>query len=149
MNQWTPAVLKQLKKDGKIRDYHIHENKDNSKGTKIPASEKKSKQKNWLKLNLHYWAIQNKMELKSEHVFHPERDWRFDHAFEEIMVAIEYEGIFSEKSRHTTISGFIGDVEKYNAAQALGWRIIRLTAKDYKTVLKQLNHYVNTKNVHR
>ena len=85
------------------------------------------------------WANQQKVKLEPEHVFHPHRKWRFDWAFPGIKVAVEYEGLFSSKSRHTTVNGFIGDVEKYNQATVLGWRVIRVTARDYKDVLSLLN----------
>jgi hypothetical protein len=43
------------------------------------------------------------------------------------MIAIEVEGLVKKgKSRHTTISGYIGDTEKYNEAIRHGWRVIRL-----------------------
>lgn len=146
MSTWTPAILKQLQKDGKIRGYHIHaQKKCKDTSPKMPA--KKSKEKDWLNWNLPFWANEKGLELKEEFVFHQDRKWRFDWCFPVLMVAIEYEGIMGKKSRHTTIKGYSGDVEKYNAAQALGWRIIRLTAIDYKSVLQKLNDYANTKNV--
>lgn len=65
-----------------------------------------------------------------EHEFHPERKWRFDLAIPSFKVAIEYEGVFSAKSRHTTISGYTEDCVKYNEAQILGWAVLRYTAKN-------------------
>jgi very-short-patch-repair endonuclease len=56
------------------------------------------------------------------------RRFRFDYAMPEIKLAIEYEGIFSAKSRHTTVAGFMRDAVKYNEATILGWRVIRITA---------------------
>lgn len=47
------------------------------------------------------------------------------------MLAIEYEGLMAEKSRHTTIDGFTGDCDKYNAAVLLGYKVLRYTAKNY------------------
>ena len=60
-----------------------------------------------------------------------ERDrrlWRFDWAWPDLKVAIEYEGLMSAKSRHITITGFSKDCEKYNAAALLGWQEYRFTA---------------------
>jgi len=48
-----------------------------------------------------------------------------------LKVAVEYEGIYG-KSRHTTMSGYTGDCEKYNEAQILGWRVLRFTAKNIR-----------------
>ncbi len=54
--------------------------------------------------------------------FAPPRRWRFDLAWPARMLAVEIEG-----SVHRTRERFEADVEKYNAAGALGWRVIRIT----------------------
>ena len=69
---------------------------------------------------------------ETEYRFHETRKWRFDYALPDKKIAVEYEGLFSAKSRHTSIKGFLGDVEKYNAATMLGWRVLRLTAVNIK-----------------
>ena len=62
-----------------------------------------------------------------EYRFHPTRKWRFDAAWPNNMLALEIEGgIFSE-GRHTRGKGFIQDLEKYNSATVLGWRILRVS----------------------
>ena len=61
-----------------------------------------------------------------EHRFSPPRRWRFDFAWPELKIAAELEGgTFTEKSRHTTGTGFRKDCEKYNAATLQGWRVFR------------------------
>lgn len=70
----------------------------------------------------------------SEYKFHEKRKWRFDFALPEIKVAFEYEGIYSEKSRHTTLKGFKGDCEKYNEAALAGWRVLRYAAGTVKNL---------------
>ena len=80
-----------------------------------------------------------KLPFVEEHKFHPTRKWRFDFAIPERMIAIEYEGIFSEKSGHTTHKGYIKDTEKYNEAAKLGWTVLRYTAKTYKEVIDDIN----------
>ena len=77
-----------------------------------------------------------------EHRFHDSRKWRFDYALPAIMVAIEIEGI-GGVSRHTTITGYAKDCEKYREAAALGWRVLRFTqgecvARDFGTTLHRL-----------
>lgn len=62
-----------------------------------------------------------------EHVFHSHRKWRFDYAFPEHKVALEVEGGVWTGGRHTSSRGFLGDMEKYNAAACLGWRLLRCT----------------------
>jgi hypothetical protein len=80
----------------------------------------------------------------AEYRFHPTRKFRYDYAwpvnlvcrseagneFEAIEVnmplALEQEGAVWVQGRHTRGSGFVKDMEKYNEAAALGWRILRV-----------------------
>lgn len=62
-----------------------------------------------------------------EYRFDPSRRWRFDYAIPAHKIAIEVEGGVWTQGRHTRPAGFIGDMEKYNAAAVLGWRILRTT----------------------
>ncbi len=60
-----------------------------------------------------------------EHKFHPSRRWRFDFAFPDRMCAVEIEGGVWTGGRHTRGSGFVADMQKYNAAAELGWFVFR------------------------
>lgn len=75
-----------------------------------------------------------KIDFVAEYKFHETRKWRFDIAIPSMKVAIEYEGIMSRKSRHTTVTGYTKDCEKYNAATIAGWRILRYNAINYKSL---------------
>lgn len=66
-------------------------------------------------------------QFEPEHRFHPDRKWRFDWAWPDAKIAIEYEGLIAARSRHRTIKGYHNDTEKYNAAVLLGWRVLRFT----------------------
>jgi len=68
-----------------------------------------------------------------------DRKWRFDWAISSLKIGIEFEGLMSEKSRHTTIKGFSGDTQKYNAAQELGYIVLRYTVLNYKDLLTDLD----------
>ena len=80
-----------------------------------------------------------------EYKFCPERRWRFDYAFVKQKIAVEQEGGVWALGRHTRGSGFIKDLEKYNKAVLLGWRVLRYTPdqmlceaiEDLKTILKK------------
>lgn len=136
--KWTENDIK----NSAVAKLNQHLNLSNSTPLKPSNSvvlKKLSPQKDWLDLNLQYWANEKGVELVPEYKFHKKRKWRFDWAFPSIKVAVEYEGLFSKKSRHTTIKGYQGDIEKYNAATIEGWKVIRVTAKDYKKVIGQLN----------
>ena len=55
------------------------------------------------------------------------RDWRFDFAWVDYMIAVEAEGGKWLIGRHQRPEGFEDDCRKYNAAQRLGWRVFRYT----------------------
>ena len=99
-----------------------------NKSTSTKKNGDGSKAKSEIEMVLKHGGYDYVKELK----FHPSRKWRFDFAIESLRIAIEYEGIMSEKSRHTTISGMSRDCEKYNTAQLLGWKVLRFTALNYK-----------------
>lgn len=68
-------------------------------------------------------------EVVAEHRFHPEREWRFDFYLPQSRLAIEVEGgVWIEGGgRHNRGKGFLGDLEKYNEAQAMGIKVLRFT----------------------
>ena len=86
-------------------------------------------------------------EPVKEFRFHPHRLWRFDYAWPELRLALEVEGgVFARKGatkcdkcglvpagRHATGAGFLGDIEKYNAATRYGWRLVRVTPQMMRT----------------
>ena len=69
----------------------------------------------------------------TEHRFHPIRKWRFDYAWPEHRIALEVEGGVWVGGRHTSGAGFVKDMEKYNEAACLGWRIIRCQPRELCT----------------
>lgn len=78
-----------------------------------------------------------------EHRFHADRKWRFDFCWPDKMVAVEQEGgVFAVSyykdnktggvrkhigGRHNTGKGFVEDLNKYNTATSMGWRVLRFT----------------------
>ena len=72
------------------------------------------------------------LAFSKEHKGIPGRLYRFDFAIHSLMVAIEYEGLNSTKSRHTTLSGYTWDCDKYNLAALHGWKVLRYTAMNYR-----------------
>lgn len=100
-----------------------------------------SREKAWINEQLMEFTEVRCLKLKREYKFHYARAWRFDWAIPALKIAIEYEGIFSEKSRHTTHSGFTGDTDKYNDAQGLGWTVYRYTAMNYESLTSDLQSH--------
>lgn len=64
--------------------------------------------------------------------FSPPRRWRFDYAWEAGKVALEVEGGVWTGGRHTRGKGFLADMEKYNTATVMGWRVLRVTPDQLK-----------------
>ncbi len=75
-----------------------------------------------------------------EHKFSPDRKFRFDWAIitTHCKIGIEYEGLMSKKSRHTTVTGFSKDTEKYNLAASLGWIVLRYTAMTHQNMMRDV-----------
>lgn len=147
---WNKKHIKGLQATGKIRGFIDNDNAvrepSRSRGKKGNVIPKASKEKAWMGWNLMHWANENALELKTEYKFSDDRKFRFDWAFPAVKIAIEYEGLNSYKSGHTTMSGFTSNTDKYNLAQAQGWIVLRFTLLNYKSLPKQLNDAFNNGN---
>jgi hypothetical protein len=136
---WTQKDLDNLKSKGlNVQGLKTNTSEQKKSKVKIPKLEPKglSYMKNYLKIM--------KIEFVTELVFHPDRKWRFDIAIPKMKCAVEYEGLISNKSGHTTIDGYTKDTEKYNQAQKLGWKVLRYTVKNYKDFINDFE-YLKTK----
>lgn len=128
--KWSKTILKQLAKDGMIKNVHFP-----------PEPEKKiqiPKEIGPYKLHIEAVLKRSGLNFTAELEFSPDRKFRFDWAIEDLKVAIEYEGIFSDKSGHTSLKGYTKDVIKYNLAVKLGWKVLRYTAKNYLDIESDL-----------
>lgn len=135
---WTEDDLKRLQSKGlKIND------------PKAKASEEKPKPKIKIeKISIEKKIIEFTLQdlkgkglidhFETEFRFDEVRKFRFDWAIPSKKIAIEYEGIMSKKSRHTTIEGYSKDIQKYNLATGIGWSILRYTAVNYKEIEQDL-----------
>lgn len=70
---------------------------------------------------------------RTEYRFHQSRRWRFDAAWPEIKLAIEFHGGVHIGGRHTRGTGFTKDREKMNSAQLLGWTVLEVTPEHVKS----------------
>jgi len=75
-----------------------------------------------------FWVLftTGAIEPEKEYRFHPERKWRFDFAFIEQKIAVEIEGNawnVRGGGRHMRDT----DLDKYNQAALLGWRVFRFS----------------------
>lgn len=110
-----------------------------SRAVKIPKELPKGVQH--IKNHLTFLKIPFVQELK----FHSIRKFRFDFAIPDLMIAIEYEGLNSEKSGHTTLVGYTEDCVKYNLAAIDGWSILRYTAVNVESLAKDLRELIKSK----
>ena len=76
-----------------------------------------------------------KIEFEQEFKFHPKRKWRADFHLVEKMILVEVEGGIWSGGRHTRGKGYLGDMEKYNAATMMGYRVIRFSTEQVKSGL--------------
>lgn len=137
---WTIQKIAQLKKDGKIVAYTLPKESNKPGGRKTSKHfAKRSKEKEWIGWNLLCWTMEKCVGLEEEYRFDEVRRWRFDWCIPALKLAIEYNGVFSDKSRHLTAVGHTGDLNKLNAAQAQGWKVIQLSPLNYKELLTELN----------
>lgn len=103
----------------------ISEFKELRKQGRVGKKQKGDKAKNEM------GAILARYGFDKEYRFDKSRRFKFDWANEAAKVAIEYEGLMSEKSGHTTITGYTSNCDKYNLAACQGWRVLRYTALNY------------------
>jgi len=75
------------------------------------------------------WFKQHGIEAVAEYRFAPPRKWRADF-FIAPDILLEVEGAVWTQGRHTRGSGFVKDMEKYNQAAVLGYRILRTTPSE-------------------
>ena len=139
---WTENDLKNLKAKG----YKV----DDSKSGEIAIIKKKkiekvSIEKNTIELFLKQFQQQGLIKsYETEYKFDEVRKFRFDWCIPELRLAIEYEGIVSEKSGHTTITGYSNNCVKYNLAVTQGWNILRYTALNYLELYSDLEKIFKT-----
>lgn len=74
------------------------------------------------------------VECVKEFRFSKTRRWRFDYALPDYKIAIEVEGGIWKYGRHNRATGFIKDIEKYNEATLMGWKILRTTPQNLNSL---------------
>ena len=76
-----------------------------------------------------------KIEFEQEFKFHPKRKWKADFHLIGKKILVEVEGGIWSGGRHTRAKGYIGDMEKYNAATMMGYQVIRFSTEQVKSGL--------------
>ncbi len=135
MSRWniSPKDLDKMVADGKLRGWKDVGNKPGPKPDqqKLPAAKPKGANRinDILKL-----LDDAGISYQTEYRFHPERRFKFDIAFPELMIAVEYEGLVAtgKKGGHQTKAGYAANCTKYNLAASMGWKVYRYTSRNYK-----------------
>lgn len=73
-----------------------------------------------------------------EYRFAPPRRWRFDYCWPEQFVAVEVEGGVFAGGRHTRGAGYRADLQKYNTATLMGYRVLRYLPEQLTASLDDL-----------
>ena len=73
------------------------------------------------------------IEFDQEFKFHPSRMWRADFHLKGKKILVEVEGGIWSNGRHTRGKGYLGDLEKYNAATMMGYQVIRFSTEQVKS----------------
>lgn len=138
---WKESDIRKKEKAGTIRGAVIPKRVKLEGSERIPPD--KSKALIWLEWNLWYFCNEKALTLKKEYQFSEDRRFRSDWAIEAHKILIEFEGgIFMECGGHNSARGIQRDIDKYALAEKLGYKVIRLTALNYSTVLKTLNELI-------
>ena len=110
-----------------------------TKRAKAPAKRRDSSLELQLALQLDAMAASQDADASFFNRYHREykfdlkRRWRFDFAWLTEAIAVEVEGGHWAGGRHTRGSGFDADCEKYAAAAAAGWAVLRVTSTHIKS----------------
>ena len=75
------------------------------------------------------------IQFEQEFLFHPTRKWRADFHIVGQKLLIEVEGGIWSNGRHTRAKGYLDDMEKYNAVQVSGYRLLRFSTEQVKSGL--------------
>ena len=73
------------------------------------------------------------VSFEQEFKFHPDRKWRADFHIVGHKLLVEVEGGIWSGGRHTRGKGYQADMEKYNAAVGLGYRVLRFSTEQVKS----------------
>ena len=102
----------------------------------IPAMSERKPNQAHLLLEKHLTELDIQF-VKEYHFALPKRHWRFDYLLcdgEEnvtsLNVAVEIEGGLFSAGRHTRGKGYQADLDKYNAATMMGYRVLRFSTAD-------------------
>ena len=75
----------------------------------------------------------HKIKFEQEFQFKADRKWRADFHLIGMGILVEVEGGIWSGGRHTRGKGYLGDLDKYNAATMMGYQVIRFSTEQVKS----------------
>lgn len=114
-----------------IADYKANYLKPRREKRRVSVKKVKTASEGEAVLSLHLKA--HNIEFVQEFRFNPERKWRADFHLVDTKILIEVEGGVWSNGRHTRGKGYIGDMEKYNSAAVLGYKVLRFSTEQVKS----------------
>ena len=85
-----------------------------------------------------------KIAFQEEYQFHPTRKWRSDFYITDTKLLIEVEGGIWTNGRHTTATGYLGDMEKYNEVSKMRFFLLRFNTQQVKSgfAIKEIQQFL-------
>ena len=100
---------------------------------KRPASVKKERVVSEGEAVLSQHLRAHNISFEQEFQFNADRKWRADFHLIGMGILIEVEGGIWSNGRHTRGKGYLGDLDKYNAATMMGYQVIRFSTEQVKS----------------
>jgi very-short-patch-repair endonuclease len=135
-----PTISDVLKSPCGSRNQHLVE--ANGVVKKIVKARNDCKEVQWIHWQLKYWCIEKGIRLEKEFKFAKGRRYRADFALPDQMIIVEYQGLNSAKSGHSTLMGYTRDTERMKMANDLGYRVLYYTVLNYQNVLQDLEKII-------
>lgn len=148
---WKLSDVEEKLQKGRIQGYVMKDHK--KQPLKEPSGKivskhftQRSKEKDFIAWCLWDFAQRHGVLLYQEYKFAEEegRRFRFDWCIPDprFMIAVEYDGgILDRNSGHTSVRGMQRDMIKGNLAQSLGYKVLRFSVLDYKTLPQALKKF--------
>lgn len=133
-----PSFTIESIKQSKVAAINQHLVPDVRKKVKVIKPRNDCKEVQWIHWQLKEWCIEKGIRLEKEFKFAKGRKYRADFALPDQMIIVEYEGIFSEQSRHTNKIGYSKDTDKYRLAAMEGYTVLRYTTLNFKKVISDI-----------
>lgn len=89
------------------------------------------------------WYLESELKIKlvEEYKFCPTRKWKSDLAHLESHTLVEIEGGVYNDGRHNRATGYLKDIEKYNTATSMGFKVLRIgtgqSLSDFAEIVKK------------